>query len=236
MKIRCNTVWLEKSGSAKDEYEDAFAPSKPIDDDFEQFRCAIADGATESSFARQWAQLLVDGYLDRTEISMTQEAFRTDLEGKELEWFAQEKADKGAFAAFIGLELHADQTWTAEAMGDCCLIQFRANELIKAFPLAFAHEFNNTPLLLSSNDPESNDTLISAEGDWQSDDVFVLASDALACWIITNQKDKGLLLELLKIGDDNQAFNELVETLRARDSDQRLKNDDVTMLHLLVRA
>ena len=49
--------WAPKSGNTASEYEDAYAV-KP-----EALRFAVADGASETSFARQWAELLVEGFV-----------------------------------------------------------------------------------------------------------------------------------------------------------------------------
>src|SRR3989441_8753980 len=44
------------------------------------------------------------------------------LAGRPLPWFASEKAEQGAFAAFLGVEIDAHKNrWTALAVGDCCL-------------------------------------------------------------------------------------------------------------------
>src|SRR5439155_25904221 len=50
--------------------------------------------------------------------------WRRRLAGRPLPWFASEKAEQGAFAAFLGVEIDAHKNrWTALAVGDCCLIQ-----------------------------------------------------------------------------------------------------------------
>src|SRR5207244_4234962 len=50
-------LWLPRRGHAREEYEDAFA-ADPV-----RGRYAIADGASESSFAARWAQLLVEEFV-----------------------------------------------------------------------------------------------------------------------------------------------------------------------------
>src|SRR5436309_5977268 len=49
--------WAPKAGNAAHEYEDAFALEAAA------LRFAVADGASETSFARQWAELLVDRFV-----------------------------------------------------------------------------------------------------------------------------------------------------------------------------
>jgi hypothetical protein len=53
--IHWSSFSLHKDGNRPDEYEDAFAGNPKVG------RFAVADGASESSFAALWAKLLVDG-------------------------------------------------------------------------------------------------------------------------------------------------------------------------------
>ena len=62
MRVHYAAYWLPKEGSREDEYEDAFAPAQAADDAPSEFLCAVADGATETSFSGLWAQLLVEAY------------------------------------------------------------------------------------------------------------------------------------------------------------------------------
>src|SRR2546425_10927107 len=49
--------------------------------------------------------------------------WRRRLAGRPLPWFASEKAEQGAFAAFLGVEIDAHKNrWTALAVGDSCLM------------------------------------------------------------------------------------------------------------------
>ncbi len=55
--MRLRHFWVQKEGNREAEYEDAFQY------DLQAGRFAIADGATESSFSREWAQILVEGFM-----------------------------------------------------------------------------------------------------------------------------------------------------------------------------
>src|SRR5438270_10528537 len=61
MRIRAQSYWLPKEGNATEDYEDAAWPVR-MDRDARVFRCAVADGATETSFSGEWARLLVRAY------------------------------------------------------------------------------------------------------------------------------------------------------------------------------
>lgn len=108
MQPHVKVFWGPKRGNSVDEYEDAFA---------HQDNCiAVADGATESSFADLWAQALVHNYASNppkgnTPSSVPLEKWLTPLQQEwhasiawdKLPWYAEEKARSGAFAALIGV-------------------------------------------------------------------------------------------------------------------------------------
>ena len=99
-----------KAGNAAGDYEDAFA----IGDDC----LAIADGATESSFARAWAQGLTEGYVAQPDatrppllsrirqwVQPLQTAWHRGVAWDRLPWFAEDKARSGAFATFLAFQM-----------------------------------------------------------------------------------------------------------------------------------
>src|SRR5207237_8423409 len=115
-----------------EEYDDAWAHPQtrtPVG-----IRVAVADVATESSFAKLWAVLLAESYVRNevteggaeflTRLGAARRLWRRRLAGRRLPWFASEKAEQGAFAAFVGVQIDAhNNRWTALAVGDCCLLQ-----------------------------------------------------------------------------------------------------------------
>jgi hypothetical protein len=169
--------WLPKRGNTVEEYEDAFAYSGN--------HFAVADGATESSFAERWAQSLVKNFIKdpptwkpepggafRRWLTPLQEEWHRDIPWKRLPWFAEEKARTGAFATFLGIQFgdppkrtfnfldffkkrRNGNMWQAFAVGDTCLFQVRNDQVIKAFPVESVEQFRTRPLLVSSN-PASN--------------------------------------------------------------------------------
>src|SRR3989441_3510556 len=72
------------------------------------------------------------------------------LAGRPLPWFASEKAEQGAFAAFLGVEIDAHKNrWTALAVGDCCLMQVddvgKGMRAVETFPLQRSSQFTMSP-------------------------------------------------------------------------------------------
>ena len=234
-----------KAGNSETDYEDAIAIGPTA--------VAIADGATESSFARAWAQALTEGFAceplsprpDLTElmerVAPMQQQWKEGIAWDRLPWYAEDKARNGAFAALLTLRfeepLLADETgggsverrWHALAIGDTCLFQIRDDALHVAFPLSESGAFDSTPLLLSSN-PARNlqvwDRAEALDGVFKSGDILLLMTDALAKWFLSEIEAGNLPWKtLLTLNSDG--FTEMVGTLRA---EHRLKNDDTSLI------
>jgi hypothetical protein len=239
---------LPKAGNAADEYEDAWASIPGGEEGASApFRCAVADGATETSFSGLWARLLAEAYCTGADspealdaaLPLAQRAWRDEVGAIPLPWYAEEKARKGAFAALAGLTIRppaegeAGGIWTALACGDSCLFQTRDGELIVAYPLAHSDDFTNRPVLLSS-DPISNaglgDALEYGGKDWLPGDRFYLATDALAAWFLAafEAGDRPWhILDAFGGPDAGAEFAVWIADLRAA---RALRNDDVTLL------
>src|SRR5207247_3482305 len=184
-----------KLGNSLEEYEDAWAhrPSRT------GIRVAVTDGATESSFAKLWAVLLAESYV-RSELAGAEffarlkparRLWRRRLAGRPLPWFATEKAEQGAFAAFLGVEIDAHKNrWTALAVGYCCLMQVddvgKGMRVVEVFPLQKSSQFTMSPYLIGSrSDGESlKDRIQTSTGSLRDGDMLLLATNAVAAWLL----------------------------------------------------
>lgn len=240
MHITCRTLWLPKDGNSIDEYEDAAAPNQPIDDDFEVFRCAVADGATETSFSQLWANLLVQGYLDKEEQSALREKWQAQIPREDLPWYAEQKANSGAFAALAGLNISTDGRWDAATAGDSCIFQSRNGAMIKALPIDHPDQFNNRPALLCSKEQGSTDVdTRQHKGDWLPGDKFLLLTDAAARWLLLAESESQNGVTVLWSLENTDDFRKFVDEQRANlDADGRPKllNDDLTVMMLEINS
>ncbi len=227
------SFWLPKQGMAPHEYEDALAHTGtgawPV-------RCAVADGASETSFADRWAQLLAEAYvageLDGPDgLPVLQEAWWQAVQGRPLPWYAEEKLSHGAYAALVGLTVHPDRTWQALALGDCCLFQVREERLVHAFPIDRADGFSSRPFLLSSRRGwrVAQADLALARGEWQPGDRIYLMSDALAAWFLITAEQGRRPWDAL-----DAAENDLIHLIDRLRAGRALRNDDLTLLRLEV--
>jgi hypothetical protein len=232
---------LHKEGNAAEEYEDAFAGNTKTG------RFAVADGASESSFAGAWAKLLVEGFVATRDGKTTVNWFdplpqrwADGVDHLELNWYAEEKRQQGAFATFLGLSIKKPQDgkegrWKVLAVGDSCMCQVREDQLVDAFPLTKSTEFGNRPTLLGSRALRNGAHPLGAAqqklGRWKPADRFFLMTDALAEWFLKRHEEKRKpwqsLLRRLAEANPSAALAAYVGKLR---QERELKNDDVTLV------
>src|SRR5438552_405223 len=97
---------LPKRGHTATEYEDACA-ADPV-----AGRFAVADGASESSFAACWARLLAEGFVaggltpgTSAWLAPLRRQWREQVHNRPLPWYAEVKREQGAFATLLGVAL-----------------------------------------------------------------------------------------------------------------------------------
>ncbi|MBE2270087.1 MAG: protein phosphatase 2C domain-containing protein [Anaerolinea sp.] len=237
MHIAYAAFWLPKSGSREDEYEDAFAPAvAPVQAALSEFLCAVADGATETSFSGLWAQLLVEAYADKhlrgldaanllPLIERWHAAIDERTRAKPLPWYAEEKLKAGAYSSLLGLQLRGDGRWGAVSVGDSCLFCLRPRRWLHGFPYVEAEQFNNHPALIPTHtDGLHRLEVVVRRGIWEDGDIFLLMTDALAHYFIAQPAVRRLFADP-KL--DQAGFTRLIEAAR---HDRLCRNDDVTLV------
>jgi hypothetical protein len=252
MKIHAEPFWVPKKGNQEKDYEDAVWPQERQEYTDSCVRFAVADGATESSYARRWADLLVravgEGRLSPAFLPEGLAPMRADwrqwMAGLILPWYAEEKVARGAFAALVVLELITQESgsgsegcWHAAALGDSCLFQVRSDDVLARFPMDHSAAFDNRPFLLSSVQTEGEclaNRVFHLDGTWAQGDVFYLMTDALAWWFL-HKIEAGSRpwddLRHLTPPDGPNPFPAWIASLR----DQSLiRNDDCTLLRIIL--
>lgn len=238
-----------KLGNSAEEYEDAWAQrdTRTPAGGRGGIRVAVADGATESSFAKLWAVLLAESYV-RSELTgpeffarlgAARRLWQRRLAGRPLPWFAKDKAEQGAFAALLGVEIDARKNrWTALAVGDCCLMQIdnvgKEMRVVESFPLQQAAQFTMSPYLIGSRSGESlKDRIYTSQGSLRDGDMLLVATDAMAAWLLKRHEAGRPLWRWLyrKLGTP-ESFAALVAYGRKNG----LRNDDFTLVRVMHRA
>lgn len=236
MEIRIiNRFKTSKRGNSQEEYEDAYAISK------DNSKIAISDGATEASFSKEWAQILVNHFVNNPVEIITSEwleelynIFNAKVDISKLPWYAQNKIiEQGSYATLTGVYIDIeDESFTFISIGDSCLFLVDENG-VYSFPFRSVEEFNSRPYLISTlkyNNFELNNKVYqkSRHDKFQLGRTrLYLATDALSCWLVkehcSNREPWKILDELM----EQSEFINLIDKLR--DSGD-LKNDDVTLI------
>jgi hypothetical protein len=200
---------------------------------------ALSDGATISFDAERWAQTLVEAFvadpvLTADWISAARESFAAAYDREELPWNMQAALDRGSSATLLGLTFSPDGC-RAEltAIGDSVAVVVHDGDWLTSFPYEKSEQFESTPVLLSSNpaeglnvatDPPSPQPIYLAEHPGKLH--FLLMTDALGAWCLSNREENVLRLLAFKKPSD---FEEFVTAERANGS---LKRDDTTLIIL----
>ena len=247
--------WLPKAGNDPEEYEDAFrvvCPPQVGASGLGAARIAVSDGASESSFAREWANFLTDAFVTQPPAScgLTEDSLNTWLKSPQerwhasvpwdrLPWHGETKTQAGSLATLLGLTVKAapdnsgQLSWQALAVGDSCLFIVRENRLWLSFPLEDSAQFDNNPALLCSNPDNSGNMwegIHQRSGECATGDLLILATDALACWILAENAAEERPWETL-LGLDSSEWETWVGEQRHGGF---MRNDDTTLVIIQV--
>jgi hypothetical protein len=234
--LRWRVLRLPKGDHTPEEYEDAWAADPAAG------RFAVADGASESTFAGLWARLLVEGFVAARRrrgaarwLDGARRRWAEQVMGLELPWYGEMKRAEGAFATLLGLAVQAPAPdrpgrWRAVAVGDSCLVHVRQGQPLRAFPLGSSADFGNEPRLIGSwTGPMP--TAEYASGSLAPGDRLFLMTDALAQWFLYEHEGGRRPWEAVEPMLDTrwpeEAFAAWVGGLRASGG---LRDDDVTLL------
>jgi hypothetical protein len=126
---------------------------------------------------------------------------------------------------------YSNARWLGIAVGDCNLFHVSASgDLLHSAPLAASADFGNAPVALSSinrNAALFQEHLTWLEGSLRTDEHLLLATDALAAWLLAAVEAGEQPVQRLLALDSDAEFRALVDELRAG---KRLRNDDTTLL------
>ena len=245
LKLTAKSFRTHKEAEDLDNCQDACARND------EKGRYAIADGATRSFFPKEWATLLVKHFCESVDLSLVKTDWRDWIGPIQQKWYEQveEKvsernlfyltnsfnAKESAVSTFIGIEFNKDNgVWEAMIVGDSCLFH-KSDSEFKSYLIENSADFTNHPEVFASfaKDDHSEPTFI--HGNANPGDTFILATDALAKWILEH-KEIGKLdaaLDRLKVMETDEKFYQFAHEAR-HDEAIRLVNDDVTLMLISV--
>jgi hypothetical protein len=232
--VTVQSFWSQKLGNEPHYWEDAFAvgPDGTV--------AAVADGASEGIFSRQWASLLATRSVeDRSAlttpavlaawVAKCRDAFAAAIDYPNLRWSQQKKVDEvGAAATLLALEVGSPgedglRPWRAMAVGDACLFWRRADGSGGSFPVVDDGQLGSAPDLLRSKLGTRVPPVLAAAGTCGPGDLFLLATDAMAGRLL-RERDWKRYAAL-----DEDAWRKEMAHLRANG---QVVNDDCTLVVL----
>jgi hypothetical protein len=238
--VTLKALYAPKEGNSDAQYEDAFAVSSV---DSPVFTVALADGASSAGFARDWAERLTktfvaaNGFPDTDDeaaaiIAHLGREWRETAAEKAVSWHAQEKLENGSAATLLVVTFDTvARTWKARAMGDICIFLIRKEKLRYAFPLTRAAQFNDRPTLLSTEIGSRvlMPVAIRYEEKYEPGDRFLLMTDAFSQWFLKEFESRRR-----PWNDFPTTQLALASWLKPRRDKGLMKNDDVTLLDLIL--
>ncbi len=245
IKLAVKSFITHKKAESREDCQDAFFQNEKM------ARYAVADGATRSFCAKEWAELLVEHFCEESIPYPTTHSWQSWLNPIQEKWYmrvarkVRERplyflvnpftSKEPAASTFIGLEFDkTEASWKAMIVGDSCVFQI-GNCRFKSYLINKSTDFTSYPAFLASYEKDNHSEPSFVKGCASHGDTLILATDALAHWILRH-KEAGrrdeALNELKMIEDENQ-FHEFVDRARS-DEAIRLVNDDVTLMILSV--
>jgi hypothetical protein len=231
----------------------------------ERGRYAIADGVTRSFFPDEWAKLLVehfcyDGIDSNVKLFETKD-WQKWLAGIQPKWLdkvqARVKDHTGlvhghlhnslaarepAASTFVGVEFdteHGEAQWQALIVGDSCLLMCHGGH-IKSFPIEHSADFNHHPGHFGSYPAADNSCDATFHGGTiEPGDVMILATDAMAKWLIGQyERDQGQWPTLLTKLRQLERWRDLWQFVEEKRNDRQcpLDDDDTTLIVLQATA
>ena len=195
-------------------------------------RFAVSDGASTAARAEVWSSLLTEAFVNGDNplagdtLTALRQRWRELVCGRDLAWYAKEKLARGSAATFLGLQVDTDG-YHLTAVGDSCLFHISEQKLALVAPLTDWTEFSRFPQLVHTapDIPIPPDHVHSTSGRLGDGDVLLLATDAVAKYLLRRHSETGELPSILEHVADDEQFSQFVERARERGLD----NDDSTV-------
>jgi hypothetical protein len=147
----------------------------------------------------------------------------------------EEFISKGAFSTFLGVIIDQKKSkFLSLAIGDTCLFCFSQAERnswsVTKFPYQHSSDFSDAPASLTSLKVDTaylENEILLLEREYKAGDIFMLATDALAKWLLTHiEQDSSDSLIPLKINSIDD-FEKFIDEQR---KSKELADDDTTLI------
>ncbi|MFJ2682430.1 hypothetical protein ACIOYV_01670 [Pseudomonas sp. NPDC087342] len=227
---------VAKHVESPEENEDAYRMAH------DRGRVVLSDGASESFDARNWANLIVEQFLDS---EPSDEGIRSCIDAYEalhdpntLSWSKAAAYERGSFATLVIVQDDPDsRTVSITALGDSLAVWSKGNSVLETAPYSRAEQFIEKPTLLATRQEFNTAVGPDESGPWnrrewsydqQGTYLLLCMTDALGAWLLQNQEQgSSVSFERLSKIRDLGDFLELVESERASGA---MRRDDTTLI------
>lgn len=231
---------VAKDAQPVEKCEDAYRNRQEADIE----TCAVSDGAGTFGFSREWSEVMVSWAVEHPPDDFSVDGVRAWFKNSlstlyeewvkkippydDLPWYGQNSFQEGSAATLLLLRLSGGR-YQALAIGDSCLFHIRDQKLVNAFPIQRSEDFDSFPSLIHTSRglPIAEHALRFLEGEYQAEDLFLLATDAISAWLLREHESESPAWEQLLELHDDQDLIRLVHDLLAQ---KKMRNDDVTLL------
>lgn len=229
---------LPKRDRSPDECEDAWAAST------DGYALAVADGASQAAYARLWARLLVESFVERPTLDIdaawvipaARRFWEIVTAQLPIPWYVAEKLARGTFATLLGVVFAKDTPgFSAVAVGDSLLAWCTPHGHGGTFPVVSLDDMASYPFLVSTL-PNCNTAISSQTVKRQVDlprgDTFLfLMTDALGRWYLRElHEGREPWQQLLELADQAAFARWASDNLE----NGRLQDDDLTLVTVRV--
>jgi hypothetical protein len=237
--------------------------SKPSEDAYafneSQGLAAISDGVSNSFFPQIWSKLLVNTFCQTKSedledlfslrnvdewLKPIQERWLDDVKNLLIRHDVDPEISNRiplkdpAAATFVGVQFIGGtkgKRWRALIVGDSVLMQVRAGKLVGSYLINHTNQFSQFTQTLASY-PGKSKPITVVKGERQPDDQFILATDAMAKWILqlheTSSQAFSRAIDLFIGIHSPGQFDEFVHR-QQQDRKRPIEWDDASILMIL---
>ena len=226
------------------DYPDSNEDALLVTDD--SAKIAISDGASESFDSQSWAKLVVQAFLESSDIDQKWidevcREYESLFDPASLSWSKAAAYQRGSFATLLGLEFNKDtETVDFTCVGDSQVVLLSNGQFVDSYPYTESEQFQQRPELLCSNLAHNQfileqDYQLKHCKSWNLADfdqpALLCMTDALAEWALRMENQGHSKWEKLLSISDVSALESLVLNERR---EKRMHIDDVTLISLLL--
>lgn len=205
-------------------------------------KIAMADGASESFDAKNWAKLLVEqvihtGISDDLLCACSQE-YEALHDPNTLSWSKAAAYERGSFSTLLAVEENPNQkSIDVTAIGDSLAVWSDGRHILDSAPYSYSIQFDEKPILLSTrleiNPSLDGEAVRRVTWNYESEPRYLLCmTDALGAWFLSKVEagDTTAFQQLCNL-PDGETFLQLIESER---NAGHMRRDDATLVVALL--